>query len=350
MSVNVRLKGLYHTWWTRADKSRVYYYYAWKGGPRIWSGEKLPIVIPPDHPVVEAFHEAHKNAEAQRPDGFVSGLIEQFERSTDFLAMAETTRYQWSRWLRRIDDRFGEMEIAALDDRGVRTEFKTWRDEYADRPRSADYAMQVLSRLLAYAKETGKIDFNRAAGIRRLSRSNQRAELIWTEEDIARAVAHPKTEPETALAIELAALCGLRRSDLIALRWDQIDDIEIVIPASKTRAERDARIPILAQTRLLLERIPQRSVCILTAPNGKPWKPSYLTQRVHAAAARANVDRKLHDLRGTFVTRLIIAGLSDAEIADITSWTVKAVSRMRRTYVSRRAVNKAIVVRLEAKK
>jgi hypothetical protein len=39
----------------------------------------------------------------------------------------------------------------------IRPVIRQWRDEYADKPRTADYGMQVLSRILSHAVEVGKI-------------------------------------------------------------------------------------------------------------------------------------------------------------------------------------------------
>src|SRR5690606_31816789 len=145
-------------------------------------------------------------------------LVSDFRGSTGFSGMSATTKAQWRIWLDDIEDDFGEMELEALNDRGVRTELIEWRDKRKRTPRSADYGMQVLKRLLSYAVDRGDIDFNRALGIKTIYRSGGRAEKIWTAEDIKAVCAHEDTPQAVADAIRLAALTGLRRGDLIALR------------------------------------------------------------------------------------------------------------------------------------
>jgi hypothetical protein len=39
--------------------------------------------------------------------------------------------------------------------------------------------------------------------------------------------------------------------------------------------------------------------------------------------------KHLHDVRGTFATRLILAGLADTEVAEIMAWSVEKVSGIR---------------------
>lgn len=56
----------------------------------------------------------------------------------------------------------------------------------------------------------------------------------------------------------------------------------------------------------------------------------------------------LHDLRGTFTTRCMIAGLTDQEIADIVGWNTKDVASIRIRYVDQARVVVAIAERLNA--
>lgn len=354
------LKGMHWGYRARKDGSRVYYYWAWKNGPQIHKGDQLPDEIPPDHPIVAAYQAAHKAQRDRRAVGFVSGLIVDFKESSDFTRLAESTRTQWRRWLDRIDDEFGELELAGLDERGFRAEVKRWRDNWKYSPRQADYGLQVLVRLLSFANDRGDIDFNRATGIDRLYVENQRADLIWTDAQIKAACEAAKTrrEKEAAFAIRLASLTGLRRGDLVQLHWGQVDDHEIVRPTNKSRGQHVARIPLLPETRALLKEIEAfregmtvKPSTVLCGAGGSPWTETQLTKEVAGLAAAAQVERRLHDLRGTFVTRLAKADFSDAAIAEIVGWSAKIVTRLRRTYVSNRAVAADNVRRLsEAKK
>lgn len=48
--------------------------------------------------------------------------------------------------------------------------------------------------------------------------------------------------------------------------------------------------------------------------------------------------RTLHDLRGTFATRLMRAGFEDREIDEVMGWEGGKSARIRRVYISREAV------------
>jgi hypothetical protein len=71
-----------------------------------------------------------------------------------------------------IENEFGDLPLAALDDRRVRGEFKAWRDKFASTPRKTDYARTTLSRIFSFSKDRGligPIPARVAAGFTRLT-------------------------------------------------------------------------------------------------------------------------------------------------------------------------------------
>lgn len=52
--------------------------------------------------------------------------------------------------------------------------------------------------------------------------------------------------------------------------------------------------------------------------------------------------KRLHHVRGTFCTKLILAKLSDLEAADIMGWSSDQVTGIRRVYVDQASVIVAI--------
>ena len=51
--------------------------------------------------------------------------------------------------------------------------------------------------------------------------------------------------------------------------------------------------------------------------------------RFNDAKVDAKIGKHLHDLRGTFITRCCLAGLTDQEIADIVGWDTKDTASIR---------------------
>jgi len=58
------------------------------------------------------------------------------------------------------------------------------------------------------------------------------------------------------------------------------------------------------------------------------------------------VELGMRNLRGTFATRCMIAGLTDQEIADILGWTTKDVAAIRIKYVDQARVVVAMAERI----
>src|SRR5262249_40424514 len=104
--------------------------------------------------------------------------------SPDYAKLADSTRKNWSPWLDRISEHFGDLRIAKFDrPEKIRPVIRRWRNQWADKPRTADFGMQVLSRVLSYAVDPlSKVAGNPCEGIKRLYRGD-RSEIIWTDSD-----------------------------------------------------------------------------------------------------------------------------------------------------------------------
>lgn len=362
----VRLKGLNSKTKVLADGSRVTYWWAWKGGPRL-----------PGKPGSPEFMAAYNAAVASRKavsTEALAGLVARFKASPEFLGNAETTKAEWRRWLDKIaadntDQDIGGLPLSALDDRRVRADVLAWRDQWADRPRSADYAMQVLSRVLSWGVSRGLLAQNAAAGVEQLYSSN-RADQVWTADEVERFCSAAPS-PEVGFIIRLACLTGLRRSDLIKLSWDQVSDFAIVMATGKSRGRKNQVIPLLPETTTLLAEIRSRQqqrhaelvkvraakrmgpptlpTTVLSNTRGGPWSPDGVAHQIVDTKSRCRpvIDKHLHDCRGTFGTRLRLAGLTAPQIADIFGWEEKRVERLLSTYVDRERIVHELAERIQ---
>src|SRR5215204_3093263 len=169
--MKVELKGVAKV----KAKGRTYYY-AWRGGPRLRGTPGSP-------EFVASFNEAVKEHRAPDMSRFRS-LVTLYRASADYKKLADSTKRKWSPWLDRIGEHFGELRIAQFDrPEKIRPLIRQWRNKWEDRPRTADYGMQVLSRLLSHAVDPlGKIAGNPCEGIKQIYSTNRR-EIIWTAAD-----------------------------------------------------------------------------------------------------------------------------------------------------------------------
>jgi integrase len=311
------------------------YYYAWRGGPRL-RGE------PGSSEFHASYNEAIESRRTPEPGRFKS-LVVLYKASGSYKGLEESTRRQWAPWLDRIASYFGDLRIAQFDrPEKIRLVIRKWRNQWADKPRTADYAMQVLSRVLSHAVESGSLAGNPCEGIKRIY-TGDRSEIIWTDADIAQL--KQTCSAEIAHAVDLAAYTGLRCGDLLRLSWSHIGEDSIAISTGKSGHRLEAIIPLYDELRAVLARIPKRSTVILTNHHHRPWKAFPAS---FSAVKKAAGLHKLHfhDLRGTAATRFYIAGLSIRVIAEILAWDEDSVERIIRRYVARGAATKAAIRQL----
>jgi integrase len=325
-AMRVQLKGVHLVRTRLADGKVAVYYYAWRGGPRL-SG-------PPGSPeFVRSFHEAHA-ARKQPIQGYLITLIAEFRGSAEYLGLSPSTRRAYTAYLREIEIEFGDMPLRALESPKARGEFKRWRDRLAATPRKADYAWTTLARVLSVAKDRGRIASNPCERGGRLYAAD-RADKIWTGADIARLLA--AASPEMELALMLALWTGQRQGDLLALPWSAYDGVHIRLRQSKTGASVMVRVG--EPLRKLLDKTPKRSPSVMTNRSGMPWTSDGFRASWRKLCTKAKIEGlTFHDLRGSAVTRLALAGAPPQEIAGVTGHSLSDVaSILDRHYLGDRA-------------
>jgi integrase len=337
--VKVELKGIAKV----TAKGRTYYY-AWRGGPRLEGEPGTPAFIASFNKTIEE----HRAPDTSR----FRSLVTAYKASPDYKRLELSTKRNWAPWFDRISDYFGDLSIAQFDrPEKIRPRIRQWRNQWADKPRTADYGMQVLSRVLSFAVDPlGRLAGNPCEGIKRLYNAD-RSELIWTDSDVAEFKL--VCSLELAHAIDLAAYTGLRLSDLIRLGWSHIGDDAIVLRTGKSKHRKEAIIPLYDDLRALLARIPKRATTVLTSARHCPWTASGLStavQRAKAAAKWEDRDLHFHDLRGTAATKFYVAGLRVRVIAEIMGWEEEHIEKIIRRYVGRTAAIRATIDQLNRSK
>lgn len=321
----VRLKGINRVTKRLADGSPVIYWYAWKGGPRLPGN-------PGDPEFVAAYHEAYAAKRAQ-PTGTLQSVLDAYLASQKFADLAPRSRKDYLRQVRKIEAEFHDFPIAALADRGARGEFLAWRDRLAKASRrQADYAYSVLALIVAWGFDRGLVPANPCERPGRTYQS-ERIDNIWSAED--EAVFRKAAPAHVGLAFMLALWTGQRQGDLLRLPWSAYDGTTIRLRQGKTKAH--VAIPVGAPLKALLDSTPKQAVTILCTSRKTAWTEGGFRASWLAACKTAGVDGlTFHDLRGTAVTRLSIAGCTVPEIAAITGHNLKQVEAILDAhYVSR---------------
>ncbi|MBK4216107.1 tyrosine-type recombinase/integrase [Paracoccus caeni] len=317
--MHVRLKGINRVSKRLADGSRVTYFYAWKGGPRL-----------PGKPGDAAFMDAYNKATRQRVpprEGTLQAIINAYQDSPKFIDLADRTKKDYIRNIRAIEGKYGTLPLVALPDPATRGDMLDWRDGMAKTSRrQADYIFATMAAILAWAKDRGRITCNPCEKPGKLYKSG-RAEIIWdTDAETALKEVAPK---RVWLGYMLGVWTGQRQGDLLRLTWKAYDGTHIRLRQNK--GGRRVTIPIGAPLKDVLDSTPKRAVTIMTNEEGKPWTGDGFRTTWRKACVAAGIigpgikGPTFHDTRGTSVTRLALAGCSTAEIATITGHSLKDV-------------------------
>lgn len=337
--VRVVLKGVHRVKRKLANGETKVHFYAWRGGPAIQAKPGSP-------EFVREYHDAHASLRQPRAGTFMT-IIAQYKAAPEFTGLAASTRRAYLAYIKLIEDEFGDLPVAALADRRVRGEFKTWRDSFAETPRKADYAWTTLARVMSFAKDRGIIAINPCERGGRLYVAD-RKDKIWAEQDIAAVLAVASSEIQ--LALILALWSGQRQGDLLRLPWSAYESPYIRLRQSK--GGRRVAMPAGAPLRTLLDATNRRGPLILTNTLGRPWTSDGFRTSWGKACERAGVDGlTFHDLRGTAVVRLAIAGASVPQIAAVTGHSLKDVEAILDAHYLGRDIQlaEAAVLKLEAR-
>lgn len=340
------MHGLHVTSKKLSDGTLRWHVYAWRGGPSIHTcdGKKPTITTA----ISDLAAEARKEARSA-PENTLTRLIDDY-KAREFEGLAESTMRDYRRSLDRIEARFGDVPLEALHHREMRGDIIQWRDGWQGQPRTADKLTGMLSTLLAWGVERGRLPINVAHNIKGLHDAN-RSEIVWEAHHWAAlektdAKGKPYASAELMTALRFASMTGFRLGDLVNIEWKHVQDK--VIRFTTAKRKKAVSVPIFGELRAFLDALPHREGAILRNSYGRKWTASGLGGVYQKAKNKAGIDVHIHDLRGTYVTWLCVKGLTDQEVSKIVGWSESTVAEIRLRYVDQARVVVSIVERLSA--
>jgi integrase len=239
----------------------------------------------------------------------------------------------------------GDLFLADLTPHHLNTLYETLlRSGRKDRtrgvgPRSVRYAHMILKRALADAVRLGLLETNAALAADPPSARAARAapRPTWSAEELRRFLAVASEEPYYA-AFYLAAATGVRRSELLGVRWSDLDlesaEMRVVqtlivlgreLYVGPPKTDRGRRVIALDETTVAVlrrhrvdqeehawavGRVITQSVLVFAKPDGSPIHPAVFAYYFQQCVRRADVPRiVVHDLRHTHATLALQLGI-----------------------------------------
>lgn len=213
----------------------------------------------------------------------------------------------------------------------------------------------VIHRALRQAVQWGLVDRN-VASLATAPRPRELPVTTWTSAEAARFLAAADATPLAALW-RLALLCGLRRGELLGLRWDDIDLRRGTLSVQRTLSRGDGGAWVIGEPKTRKSRrqivLPASCVAALThhrdrqlfdgqAPGpvftgaqGGPLPVNSLARAFAALIEHAGVPKlRFHDLRHTCATLLLAAGTHPKLVADLLGHSGTLVTMGRYSHVT----------------
>lgn len=196
-------------------------------------------------------------------------------------------------------------------------------------PKTVRNIAGTLHRALGDAVKRGQLGRNAAAGVD-LPRWDRRDLVVWDHGEVARFLATAEATRDPLRAVwRLIATTGLRRGEVLGLRWRDVDLVDGTVTVTQTRVSDGHRThtttpktragrrtiaidsgTVVGLAQLLNDQTALADRFEATAPElvacdagNLPLSPSGLTDRFYTATRRAGLRRcRLHDLRHAAAT------------------------------------------------
>jgi len=217
----------------------------------------------------------------------------------------EKTKYTLS----QLEREFGATALATLASFRIERWKAKRRKEVA--PATVNRELTVLKAMLAKAVEWKMLDLNPAAVIKPLPVSNQRLRYLSLEElPVLLEAARVDVAAWLLPAIVLAVNLGVRQGELLRLRWRDLRPSLQLATIEQTKSNEPRYVPLNAPVEEALAALPHYGETILAWPWGEPVKAKTLYAAFQRACAVAKiVDCRWHDLRHTFASHCVMAGI-----------------------------------------
>jgi len=251
-----------------------------------------------------------------------------------FLPWAEQNRRSWPKEASRIKpilEFFGSKRLADVSPFDIER-FKTKRrstpivlnpdSKPISRSRSiasVNRELSLLSRIFSLAILKEELTANPCQKVKAISGEQPRTRYLLPEEEANLMPALERDSRQHLRVIVLLALnTGMRRGEILRLRWEQVDFHKSEIKATHTKTSRDRFIPMNQQVQGALQRLRDISDSDWLFPSRDGQSLKGVATAFRGACREAGIENfRFHDLRHTFGTRAADAGASLTAIAAV---------------------------------
>ncbi len=191
-------------------------------------------------------------------------------------------------------------------------------------PATVNRELTCLKTLFNKAEEWGRIEKNPIRRVRRLKEANARERILSAGE------AHRllRSASNTFRPVLIVALnTGMRRSEILGLRWTNVDLVRGYINIEDSKSGRGRKVPVNSAVMEALAVLPRKGEYVF--PGADPTKPVQdVKTAFHAACRKAKTDLndeddpgitgvRFHDLRHTAASKMVEAGVDLVTVSKV---------------------------------
>ena len=233
------------------------------------------------------------------PKGSVSEAIEMYLNSSQYKRHRESTRRTYRIELDKIRELHGARLLRDLKRKHV----YRLMDDLADRPNQANKFLRFMGMICRFALTRDLLDVDPTAGIKKLKLPGDGFK-DWSEKLIERYQLFWPVGTKQRLAFDLALYTGQRRSDIVKMHRNHIDDDVIRVKQHKTGVQ----LEILLHPELIasIAATKPTGLFLLETKYNRPYSPKGFggSFRKWASIAGIPVGYSLHGLRKSCCRRL----------------------------------------------
>jgi len=184
-----------------------------------------------------------------------------------------------------------------------------WRERPNLSTASINRYMSLLKTMLKHAVDSGLLERSPLQGLPKLKENRRRRKLL-TYDETAKLI--QAADPLFSKFIEMILLTGARLDEMRTLKAENVDLDNREITFENVKTGGDLVVPIndrgveILSTLLDSER---QYVFSRDGQNRPAWKDHKVSHTFRNLATRLGIDATVHDLRSTFVSRLLDAGV-----------------------------------------
>ena len=320
-------------------KKNKYYFHKYRGT----ADAEKPIALPDDPTSIEFIVAWNKcMGVSTNNSNSIDTLIAKYKSSAEFLQLAKSTQDWYSTYLKEISSSWGKLEVAKLR----ASHILAFRDKYLDRPTTANAYLSTLNTLIKWGIPNDFRKDNPCTFVKKLKIKSD-GYPPWRDNDIEHFIKNASKIYTDV--VHMALYTGQRRSDLIKMKWSDVDDRGF-IHVVQQKTSKHVWVAIHPILKTIMKQINKNGEYILTNASDQAWTTEALKsgmRRVLNSKIMKPLKEKnltLHGLRKSATEKLYEADCTKKEIAAITGMSDETINHylayFDHTKLSRNAIEK----------